>query len=165
MEINLKKSKTCPSGLYLLTVFMLLFCTNLFGQVQSFNDIPVEMLNRLNKMGIDNSSLLNEFESAYLNYIFKKEKGEIDFTGKRVAFIYSGANSCKKEYFDKERKRLRHHQTPNRGMLYILNETQKSESGGYDMVVLYWSKIAVPIDKVVKICKKNTSSRSVCFER
>ncbi len=50
---------------------MLLSNINIFGQVQDFNDIPKEILGQLNKMGIDDSSLLNCYEGAYLNVIFK----------------------------------------------------------------------------------------------
>lgn len=55
----------------LIITIMLLSNINIFGQVQDFNDIPKEILGQLNKMGIDDSSLLNCYEGAYLNVIFK----------------------------------------------------------------------------------------------
>ena len=39
-------------------------------QVHEFSVIPIDLLDNLNKMGIENSSILNDYEGKYLNYIF-----------------------------------------------------------------------------------------------
>jgi hypothetical protein len=39
------------------------------------------------------------------------------------------------------------------GTLYIFDETQKKESGGYDAAIVYWSKCLIPIQDVVKRLK------------
>ena len=42
---------------------MLFFSMNIFGQVYSFKNIPTEILDNLDKMGVDKSTLLNSYES------------------------------------------------------------------------------------------------------
>ena len=138
---------------YLAIIVMLFSGINLFGQVRNFNDIPKDILNQLDKMGVDGSSLLNSYEGAYFNVVFKVSLNGFDFTGKKVGFIYSGARSNKKEYFDLEKDRFKRNNTPNRGTLYIFDETQKKESGGYDAAIVYWSKRLIPIQDVVKRLK------------
>jgi hypothetical protein len=123
-------------------------------QVRNFNDIPKEILEHLDKMGVDNLPIMNCYESSYLNIIFAKYQDDFDFTNKKVGFILAGALSDKKEYFEKERDRYRREETPSSGKLYIFTAEQKAESGGYDAAIVYWSKFLVPIEKVVKKLKK-----------
>lgn len=138
---------------YLAITMMLFSSINLFGQVRNFNDIPKDILNQLDIMGIDGSSLLKSYESAYFNVVFKENLNGFDFTGKKVGFIYSGARSNKKEYFDLEKNRFNNNNTPNRGTLYIFDANQKKESGGYDAAIIYWSKRLIPIQDIVKRLK------------
>lgn len=138
---------------YLAITMMLFSSINLFGQVRNFNDIPKDILNQLDKMGVDGSSMLNSYESAYFNVVFKENLNGFDFTGKKVGFIHSGAKSNKKEYFDLEKDRFNRNNTPNRGTLYIFDATQKEESGGYDAAIVYWSKRLIPIQDIVKRLK------------
>ena len=72
----------------------------LFGQIQNSNDIPKVFLEQLDKMGIDNSPLLNSYESEYLNVVFKDSLNGFD--GKKIGFISSGENS-KFLYFDMQK--------------------------------------------------------------
>lgn len=124
---------------------------NLNGQVCCFNNVPNDILKHLNEMGIENSSLLNSYESCYFNVIFQDSRKSFDFSEKKVAFI-TGSNGCtrsdKKKYFNLERERLAHGQTPNKGVLYIFDENQKRESGGYDAVIVYWCKILINIENL-----------------
>ena len=53
-------------------------------------------------MGIDNSPLLNSYESEYLNVVFKDSLNGSDFHGKKIGFINSGENS-KFLYFDMQK--------------------------------------------------------------
>jgi len=138
-----------------LAIIMILFSSiNLFGQVRNFNDIPKDILNQLDKMGVDGSTSLNSYESAYFNVVFKENSKGFDFTEKKVGFIYSGARSNKKEYFDLEKDRFNRSNTPNGGTLYIFNDSQKEQSGGYDAAIVYWSKFLIPVEKVVKRLKE-----------
>ena len=138
---------------YLVILVMFFSGVNLFGQIRNFNDIPKDILNKLDKMGNDESSLLTSYESVYFNVVFKVNLNEFDFAGKKVGFIYSGAKSNKKEYFDLEKDRFNRNNSPNRGTLYIFDEDQKKESGGYDAAIVSWSKRQIPIQDIVKRLK------------
>ena len=140
---------------------------SIFGQVNSFKNIPTEILDNLDKTGVDKSALLNSYESAYFNVIFKDSKKDFDFTGKKVGFIASayGKSKNKKNYFKKEKsqykkyKRTNLNYTPIVTTLYIFDETQKEESGGYDAAILYCRNlkinIVLPEAKVIKKLKAN----------
>lgn len=138
---------------HLIITIMLLSNISLFGQVRNFNDIPKEILEQLDKMGIDNSPLLNCCESAYFNVIFESSRQDFDFTNKKIGFI-TGSNggtiSNKASYFSLERDRFNRNNTTNGGTLYIFNAEQKEQSGGYDAAIMYWSKVLVPINDVVR---------------
>ena len=104
-------------------------------KVHYFKDIPAELLSKLGEMGKDTSSALNDYESKYLDFIFKLD------TDKKVGFLGS-----KKAFFKDERERfLRGEDGVGDCGLYIFNATQKEESGGYDAAIMYWSKFILPI--------------------
>jgi hypothetical protein len=49
---------------------------NIFGQrhelyVRDFSAIPIDLLENIDKMGVDNSLVINEYEGKYFNFIFK----------------------------------------------------------------------------------------------
>ncbi|GAB6013449.1 hypothetical protein MK137Hg34_000301100 [Viscerimonas tarda] len=118
-------------------------------QVHNFAEIPTELLSHIEKMGIDSSSILNEYEGRYLNFIFKIDNQDFDFIGKKVGFNWS-----KIDFFKDERERFFRNSTPVGGtILYIFNAIQKAESGGYDAAIVYWSKMFVPTKDVVKRLK------------
>jgi hypothetical protein len=123
---------------------------NSFGQVQKINDLPSDSLIQLDKTG-DDLEVLNCFESSFLNAVFKDTLNHFDFTNKKVGFIMGGSKSSKKDYFNMQKKYFADKKNPvDNGSLYLLNETQKMESGGYDAVIVYWSKIKQPTQKVVE---------------
>lgn len=108
-------------------------------------------------MGVDDLPLLNCYESAYFNAIFEKSRKDFDFVGKKVGFI-TGSNgktkSSKASYFEWEKDRFKHHYSTNNGTLFIFDATQKEESGGYDAVIVHWSKMLVPAKDMVKILQE-----------
>lgn len=110
-------------------------------------------MNSFAKMGLDSLELLNDFEAKYLNDRFDDDRGMFDFTEKRVCFFGPGGLvfSNKREYFNNLKKN--NHVIQNE--LYVFNETQKKESGGYDAAIVYWSKVRLSIDDVVKRLKKS----------
>ncbi len=135
-------------------IVILLTSMDLFGQVRNFSEIPKDVLANFDKMGVDSTSLLDSCESAYFNVIFKETLGGFDFTNKEIGFLTAGSKQNKKEYFAEERERFSNsHKTIN-GTLYVFNATQKKESGGYDVAIVYWSKFLLQVDKVVKKLKK-----------
>ena len=140
---------------YLVITAMLLIRMNLVGQgihyqVREFNEVPKEILNNLDKMGIDSSAILNKYESAFLNVIFKSKLDGFDFTNKKIGFLLGVSKRNKKEYFEETRVRYSNNHSIISSALYIFNEKQKLESGGYDAAIVYWSKFVIPIDKIVQ---------------
>lgn len=144
-------------------------------QVSDFKRFPAELLNDLDKMGVDSSSMLNDYEAKYLNFIFAVTPEEFDFAGKRVGFLSNkttirdytgktiGFRGCKEYFFGYERLVSRDSRN-YRGILasgcgfrncnlYILNASQKEESGGYDAAIVYQNNI-IPIEAVVRRLKK-----------
>ena len=118
-------------------------------QVHNWGEIPKELLGNLDKMGVDASSVLNEYEGEYLNFIFEIDPKNFDLIGKRVGFLGS-----KIDYFKNTRSPDRNSTTVGGSSLYIFDTAQKRESGGYDAAIVYWSKFVIPIEKVVKRLKE-----------
>lgn len=140
----------------LIIIFLVLSAVNLFGQERNFNEIPKENLEQLDKIGVDDSPLLNNYESAYLNVIFKDSLKGFDFTNKKVGFIKISGENGKIHYFDMQKKHFFDEKHPcDKGTFYIFNAAQKAESGGYDAAIVYWSKFLIPVEKVIKRLKEN----------
>jgi hypothetical protein len=130
-------------------------CVSLFGkihelQVRNFSEIPKDLLDNLDKMGIDTSSILNEYEGKYFNFIFKIDPQNFNLVGKKIGFLGS-----KLAFFKDERDWYCRGYENGVGSttLYILNAEEKIESGGYDAAIVYWSKFVIPIEKVIEKLK------------
>lgn len=140
----------------LLLHFIFLSSMNLFGQLRDFESVPKEILNGMPRMGKDCSSILNKYESDYFNVIFKDKLKGFDLTGKKVGF-FTGSNagtlSNKQKYFEAEMKRFADKSSIISSDLYLFNNEQKNESGGYDAVIVYWSKVLVTYEELVKKLK------------
>lgn len=118
----------------------------IFRQVNNFTDIPTELLSQMEKTGVDSSLLLNEYEGKYLNFIFKTNSNDFNLVGKNVSFSRS-----KIDFFKDERERYYRNSTPVGGAtLYIFNDEQKAESGGYDAAIIYWSKFYIRKEKLIE---------------
>ncbi len=139
---------------YIVLIIMSLTFMSLSGQVRNFNEIPEDILVNLDKMGIDNTPLLDSCESTYFNVIFKDHLDGFDFTNKKIGFLSSVSEWDKKEYFEEERKRFFENSTTINSTLYIFDTYQKKESGGYDAAIVSWSKFLLPVNKVIKKLKK-----------
>lgn len=143
-----------------LCFFLLIIIPNMSTQVyymrNEFKNIPCEILNNINKMGIDDNLLLTELEGKYFNALYQIDKQEYSLCCKKVAFFTGSlgkTKSDKKMYFAGEKSNFRLNNSPNVGTLYIFNAEQKEQSGGYDAAIIYWSKRLVPINEVVKRLK------------
>lgn len=136
---------------------MLSLGINWFGQEQNSEDDTKKVMNQLNSIGVDNNPLLNDYESAYINMILKKSRKGFDFKDKKVGFITGSSGktiSNKKNYFNMQKKSLENKNVPcDNGILYIFDENQKKESGGYDAAIVFWSKVLIPTKDVVKRLK------------
>ena len=143
---------------HLIVAIVLLAGASLIGQIRNYNDIPKDILDQLYKMGVDNSPLLNSYESAYLNIIFQDSLKGFDFTGKKIGFLLAGGKRDKGEYFNMHKKSIVDNNSPyDQGTLYIFDAVQKEESGGYDAAIVYWSKMNLPIENVVEKLKNQSA--------
>lgn len=123
-------------------------------KVRQFSELPKDLLDSIGNMGIDNSLILNEYEGRFLNYIFDIDTLNINLIGKKVGFYNPNLKGGKGKYFQETRERLNQcYSVIGGSVLYIFNDIQKEESGGYEAAVVYWSKFLIPIDKVAEILK------------
>ncbi|OFY90553.1 MAG: hypothetical protein A3K10_10245 [Bacteroidetes bacterium RIFCSPLOWO2_12_FULL_31_6] len=119
-------------------ILLIFFITTLFGQTTEWN-----------KCGLDNLSSLNDFEVLYFNEVFQNRKGDFDFNGKTVAYYTgsSGTTISKKSYYFNGLKNGNngdkdiHLWQAGGTQLLILNEKEKKLSGGYDVILVSWSKL------------------------
>ncbi len=143
----------------IVIILMLFSCMSLSGQVRYFKDIPAELLNQLDKMGVDDTSVIDSLEGAYFNESYKDSLKGFDFIGKKVGFLTGGSKSYKSEFFNSEKEQYRISSTASVSVLYVFNEAQKQESGGYDAAIVYWRKSYLPKDKVIKLLKKASDKK------
>lgn len=95
----------------------------------------------LENLGKDNSCLLNEDESKFLNILFSQKRESFDFTGKKCFFLGgSGGGLIKEKNFIFRIANLDYSSWWEKGcQLIILNEEESSDNG-YDAVIVIWSK-------------------------
>jgi len=142
----------------LLIIVIVAFNVNVFGQVKAFKEMPLIILNQMNKMGVDDNALLTELEANYFNSHFDYCRGEFDFKGKKIGFLTGSTGKGKwdkKRYFEGERNRYRMNYTPSSDELFIINSTQKEEVGGYDAIIICWSKIRFSYQMAIKNFKNS----------
>lgn len=124
----------------------------------SFSEIPEDVLCNIEKMGNDDSEVINKYEADYLNFIFREKRDDFDFWGKKMGFILSYSKKNKKHYFQEEWGRYR---SPDDfdstfGQLFIFNEVQKEECGYDAAIVEFWGKFVKTPDEVVSILKSKS---------
>lgn len=99
--------------------------------------------------GLDDNPILNDYEAAYFNDVFKSSKGDFDFRGKMVGF-YKGPSgntrSTKSDYFSgldggNGAENNRHLWQAGGTQLLMLTDEEKELSGGYDVILVSWSKL------------------------
>ncbi|MBO7477313.1 MAG: hypothetical protein J6U04_05210 [Salinivirgaceae bacterium] len=125
-------------------------------QVRIFEEIPVELLNHLDQMGVDTLATLNDYEARYLSFIFSIDTNDFNLAGAKMGFI--GVIGNKIKFFSDEKDWFYRGEKGGVGgcCLYIFNANQKKESGGYEAAIICWSKIAIPIEDVVKRLKQRS---------
>ena len=133
---------------------LIIICLGLiiFSCIQTYKCNSNEIMKQ-----VEDDLLLNKTEGRYLNRIFETTRNDFDFVNKKIGFLTgsSGTKKSSKEfYFDMHDKHFTNPNLPcDNGIIYIFNAEQKVESGGYDAAIVYWSKVVVPIDKVIKLLK------------
>ena len=96
-------------------------------------------------LGLDNNPVLTELEIDYFNNQFKGHYSKMDFSGAKIGFLFGNGYKVqtKKEYFDTIKKRLSHGYTASVDELIKLKEIDKERTGGYDAIIISWSKLIV----------------------
>ena len=121
--------------------------TTAFIFIQSI--VLFAQVSEVEKCGLDSSPTLNTFEANCFNEVYQDRKGEFDFSGKVIAFYKGSAGtttSSKSDYFyfikNSGRPDTEVHQWQARGtQLLILTEEEKLCSGGFDAILVSWSKL------------------------
>ena len=113
----------------------------------------------LYQLGLDNNPILTKAESDYFNKAFKDHKANFNFSKMKIGFFYGNNGSriqTKKQYFDSAKNRLGNCESASNDFVIKLTNEEKAESGGYDFIIVSWSKI-IPTDKerMIKELKDN----------
>jgi hypothetical protein len=119
-------------------LFILFQASNLLGQISE-----------IEKCGLDDEPEINNYEAKYFNEVFEVKKDDFDFTGKVIAF-YTGSSgttkSTKSDYFNRLKpnnngdKDIHTWQAGGTQLLILTNE-EIVISGGYDAILVSWSKL------------------------
>ena len=121
----------------------------------SVSEFPERILADMDKTGLDNSPFLNRYESTFLNELLPDSLKCFDFTNKKVGFITACVGCSKKGYFEMHRKHFADDKYAlYSGMLYILDDRQKKEFGGFDAVILIWYKFILSEKEILKLLTK-----------
>lgn len=128
----------------------------------SLPEFPERILADMDKTGLDNSPFLNRYESALLSEMLPESLKWFNFSGKKVGFVdvshnmgFIVINYWKKGYFEKLKRLYSDERIYfDNGMLYILNERQKKESGGFDVAIVCGNNFVLSEENIVKRLKK-----------
>ena len=114
----------------------------IFGQIVTHEeDSSNDILSCLEKAGINNEPILNECESKCLNYLFQKERGLFDFSGKRAAFFRGSGGrirTTKEWYFNQKKLAVRFYgeiSTESTAVQLVFFSEEEAEEIGYDVVI------------------------------
>lgn len=142
-----------------LFIYLLLaFTYTLYGREKSMEYIPKNIIQCLDKVGLDSSAVLSTSESAFLNYFFEKQRGSFSFDDKTVFFL-TGNNgaikSTKNTFFRKIKLGLNIGIMPSQAMqqLLIFDGFEKKLTD-YDAVIITGSKKYLTKKGVIKHIKK-----------
>lgn len=142
-------------------ILFLLFTGNTYGQYRalSIKKIDQKVFKYLDNCGKDNDPTLNNAESSYLNVVLIDLKRPYDFSNKKVAFVTGSSGktiSTKQTYFNTEKRKVGTHTSLNGGQLFIFNEDEQNQSGGYDAAIVFGAKVP-PLKKgVIRRLKKQS---------
>ncbi|WP_420583275.1 hypothetical protein [Reichenbachiella sp.] len=103
----------------------------------------------LDSLGLNDNPELNSYESTFLNEKLEKQRqrAEFNFTEKQIGFALGHGPRhygirTKSEYFE-EAKEYHSNNSQIVDILVVLTEQEKDESGGFDAIIVSWSKFGV----------------------
>ncbi len=119
----------------------------------------------IDSCGLDSSTTLNKYEVKYFNQYLEKQRSRstFDFQDKKVGFAHGNFGKgliSKKEYFNMWGKDYFENGSHVVNQLIILTEEEKQQSGGYDAIIVSWSKILVSGKRKERLIKKLTEKNS-----
>jgi hypothetical protein len=119
---------------------------------------------KIDSCGLDNKSVLTNWEIEYFKQSIKTLKS-IDLENKMLAFAHGNFGSnviSKKDYFEKWGREYYTRNIVVSNILIKLTEEEKLLSGGYEYIIISWSKILPAgknrkklIEKVLRYSKTN----------
>jgi hypothetical protein len=131
-------------------IFIISFFTmSLFCQIKRFEEIPTELVEQLDKMGIEDSCILTDLEGKYLNFRLNINKDVFNFCEKKMAFFngkLGNKKSNKQVFFADEKRRKTDGNFPNPIVFYLLVEKPK----GYDAVIVFWYIKVPSVKSIIK---------------
>lgn len=116
--------------------------------------------------GLDNNPLLNKVNADFFNEIYKYHNhfdAPFDFTGKKVAIFDTHCTYRKAEqqsisaYVERVKHKLDEYGYCATEFTHLLNEQQKKESGGYDVIIQYRCKMDMPVSFLIAVLNKSYS--------
>lgn len=109
--------------------------------------------------GKDDNPVLSEANAAFFNEIYKGHTivaNGFDFSGKKVAIFNTHCSTNKIEqqtipaYVERVKQSLNEYGHHWVEFTYLLDESQKRESGGYDVIIQYRCKMDLPLALLIK---------------
>lgn len=121
---------------------------------------------KIDSCGIDDSPTLNEYEVQYFNEALEdqRKRSDFNFQNKKIGFAYGNFGKeliSKKQYFDQWGRENYNNGHGVVDLLLVLTAEEKLKSGGYDAVIVSWSKIGVyrkHRDRLIKNLKEKDGS-------
>ncbi|MFY0600785.1 MAG: hypothetical protein JXR03_14015 [Cyclobacteriaceae bacterium] len=103
---------------------------------------------KIDSCGLNNSSVLNEFEIQYFKQELSKqlERHGFNLINKKIAFAQGNFGKgiiTKQEYFNQWGRSYFNNNSHVVNQLIVLNAEERVNSGGYDAIIISWSKILV----------------------
>ncbi len=145
----------------LINILLLLFSCGLLAQTDQWK-----------KCGLDDGASLNQYEAEYFNEVFQDRRGDFNFTGKKIAYFTGSlgkSNSNKSTYFNNLKyanngKDKTIHEWQSGGTQFIiLTHEEKEKSGGFDAILVSWSKLLIhgkSRARLIKKLKKNNPKKN-----
>ncbi|HMK24523.1 MAG TPA: hypothetical protein VK483_00735 [Chitinophagaceae bacterium] len=116
--------------------------------------------------GVDNNPILNKSNAEFFNEIYKYDinyQVSFDFSGKKLAIFDTDCNTkieqkTISEYVARMKEQLDKYGSCHPPFPHFLTEQQKKETGGYDIIILSFCKMGIPIDNVIKKLSNNSNT-------
>lgn len=116
----------------------------------------VAQAQNLDSLGVNDNYLLNSEEAKYLNESVKGQRGSFDFNNKKVVFSKGNHATLitKSNYFEIFVKPSLKSEGDMTNYLVILTDDEKKQSGGFDAIIVAWSKIGLTKSRRKTIIRK-----------